>query len=123
MILSTVFGNDICPYRIGERIIANNKEALHPPHNHLCQQFLRPRHNRSAAEEQAHEVEFQQVGFLAEFRGVVDARAVLLEGGVAARIFGGASIDRYFIEGAASAAQGFQGDGQHGAAHLSQVRS
>ena len=80
---------------------------LHPPHNHLRQQIFRPGHDGSAAEEQAHIVEFQHVGFLAEPGGVVDARAVLLEGGVAARIFGDVGIDRYLVEGAASAAQGF----------------
>lgn len=78
-----------------------------PPHNHLRQQIFRPRHDRATAEEQARIVEFQQVGFLAEPGSVVDARAVLHEGGVAARIFGGAGIDRYLVEGAASAAQGF----------------
>lgn len=96
---------------------------LHPPHNHLCQQVLWPGHDRSAAEEQTHVVEFEYIGFVAESGGVVDARAILLEGFVAGCVFGCAGIDRYLEEGAASAAQGFKGDGQHAAAHLAQVRS
>ena len=81
--------------------------GLHPSHNHFRQQILRSRHNWSAAEEQAHVVEFKYVGFVAEFRSIVDARAVLLEGCVAAHIFWRMGIDRYLEEGAASAAQGF----------------
>ena len=80
---------------------------LHAPHNHLCQQVFGTRHNRPAAEEQTREVEFQYIGFASEFGGVIDARAILLEGFVAARFFWCAGIDRYLEEGAASAAQGF----------------
>ena len=79
-------------------------EKLHPPHNHLRQQIFRPRHDRPAAEEQAHVIELKHIGFASEFGGVVDARAVLLEGFVAGYIFGCAGIDRYLEEGAASAA-------------------
>ncbi len=73
----------------------------------LCQQIFRARHDGPAAEEQAHEVEFQHIGFASEFGRVVDARAILLEGFVAARLPWCAGIDRYLEEGAASAAQGF----------------
>ena len=86
------------------------------------EQIFRPRHDGSAAQEQAHVVEFERVGFAAESGGVVDACVVLLEGFVAGRVFGCAGIDRYLVEGAASAAQGFQGDGQDLAAYLPQVR-
>ena len=86
---------------------SSEQVTLHPPHNHLCQQIFRPRHDGPAAEEQAHEVEFQYVGFASEFGGVVDARPVLFEGFVAAHFFWCAGIDRYLEEGAASAAQGF----------------
>jgi len=80
---------------------------LYPPHNHLCQQIFWPRHDGSAAEEQAHEVEFQHIGFASKFGSVVDARAILLEGFVATGLLWCAGIDRYLEEGAASAAQGF----------------
>lgn len=96
--------------------------GLHPPHNHLCQQIFWPRHDGSAAEKQAHEVEFQHIGFLSKFGGVVDARAVLFKGCVATGFLWRAGIDRYLEEGAASAAHRFQGDGQDFAAYLSQVR-
>lgn len=95
---------------------------LHPPHNHLRQQVFGAGHNRPATEKQAHEVEFQHIGFLSKFGGVVDARAVLLKGCVATGFLWRAGIDRYLEEGAASAAYRFQGDGQDFAAYLSQVR-
>jgi hypothetical protein len=82
-------------------------DELHPPHNHLCQQVFGAGHDRPAAEEQAHEIEFQHIRFASESGGVVDARVVLLEGFVAAYIIWCAGIDRYLEEGAASAAQRF----------------
>jgi hypothetical protein len=83
------------------------KDELHPPHNHLCQQVFGAGHDRPAAEEQTHEIEFQHIGCASEFGGVVDVRPVLFKGFVAARFFWCAGIDRYLEEGAASAAQGF----------------
>ena len=89
------------------RGVATELMRLHPPHNDLCQQVFVAGHDGPAAEEQAHEVEFQHLGFATEFRGVVDARAVLFKGLVATRLYWLAGIDRYLEEGAASAAQGF----------------
>ncbi|MGH2498344.1 MAG: hypothetical protein ACRDIV_26925 [Ktedonobacteraceae bacterium] len=82
-------------------------KQLHPPHNHLRQQLLWAGHDGATAEKQAHEVEFQHVGFLSKFGGVVDARAVLFKGCVATGLLWLAGIDRYLEESAASAAQRF----------------
>jgi len=92
---------------VGKAFAGTTFEVLHPPHNHLRQQILRPRHDRPAAEEQTHVVKFQHIGFVAEFGSIVDARPVLLEGLVATRLHRLAGIDRYLEEGTASAAQGF----------------
>ncbi|HEV2583461.1 MAG TPA: hypothetical protein VGT44_21555 [Ktedonobacteraceae bacterium] len=77
---------------------------LASPHEYLRHQLFRPGHNRLAAEEDAHKVQFQHVGFAGEPGRIVDVRTVLLEGVVAAGITWRSGIDRYLEEGAASAA-------------------
>jgi hypothetical protein len=97
------------------------RDVLYPPHYHACHQFLRPGQNRLPPEERARIVEFQQIGFASQPGGIVNRQPVLLERLIEAGIARRAGIDRYLEEGAASAAQGFEGYGQDRAAGLAQV--
>jgi len=80
------------------------KIVLQPAHDDVCNQVFWAGHDRFAAEEDTHVVEFQDIGFATEFGRVVDARVVLRKGCVVGRIFWRAGIDRYLEEGSASAA-------------------
>ncbi len=60
-------------------------------------------------EQNTHIIEFQDIGFATKFGGVVDTHSILDKRFITAQIVWLTGIDRYLEEGAASAAQRFQG--------------
>ncbi len=59
-------------------------------------------------EQNTHIIEFQDIGFATQLRGVVDTHPILDKQFVMTGITWLTGIDRYFKEGAASATQRFQ---------------
>lgn len=71
--------------------------------------------------EEAHVIEFEDIRFALQLRRVVDTGAILLEGDIAAGIFWCRCVDRYIIEGAASATHRHERNGEYATADFLQM--
>jgi hypothetical protein len=77
---------------------------LETAHDDLCYEILWSRQDRLTAEQDTHVIKLKDSRFATEPGGVVDVRTVLHKRFIVVSILGFASIDRYIIERAASAA-------------------
>jgi hypothetical protein len=77
---------------------------LETAHDDFCYEILWSRQDRLTAEQDTHVIKLKDSRFATEPGGVVDVRTVLHKRFIVVSILGFASIDRYIIERAASAA-------------------
>lgn len=86
------------------------RPSLNSSHEEVRYEIIWTRHDWPAVEQDTRIIQFQDIRLATELWGVVDVYPVLDEPFVTAGITRFTSIDRYFEEGDASAAQGFQRD-------------